>query len=105
MTDTPRTRQEWLRALHFAPPDREARPASPQTTGDAGDERLLHALDHMRAIMIEVGSDGRPFFVSPTITTILGYSAEEITETPGWDFVHEEDRELFARAMESHIEG
>jgi PAS domain S-box-containing protein len=86
-----------MKALHFVHRDRQARPDSPglpDGSTEAGEERLRHALEHMRAIMIEVGPDGQNFYVSPTITSILGYAPEEVVGVAGWDFVHDEDLHL-----------
>ncbi len=84
MANRPKTRTEWREALHFIHQDRTARPGSPERrdpTSDAEDERLGHALEQVRAIMIEVGADGRSVYVSPSITAVLGYSPEEFAAT------------------------
>ncbi len=94
MDNRPKTREEWLEALHFIHRDRTARPGSPERpdpASDAGDERLSHALEQVRAIMIEVGPDGQSVYVSPSITAVLGYSPEEVTDNIGWGFVHDDD--------------
>ena len=73
MADTPKTRDEWMKALHFIHRERQARadsPAQPDREDEGGDERLRHALEHMRAVMLEVGPDGTSLYVSPSIETI-----------------------------------
>jgi two-component system cell cycle sensor histidine kinase/response regulator CckA len=94
MADRPKSRSEWLEALQLLHRNRTARPGSParlDPSNHAGDERLGHALEHVRAVMIEVDANGRSVYVSPSITAVLGYSVEEVTDVVGWDFIHDDD--------------
>lgn len=48
-----------------------------------------------------VDTDGRITYVSPAITRILGYDPGELVSREGFEFVHPEDRERNADALES----
>ena len=62
-------------------------------------ERLNSALEHMRAVMAEVAADGRTVYVSPSISSVLGYSPEDLIDQQGWIDVHPDDRHaLMSRA-------
>ena len=60
-------------------------------TPDPDSERLGSALEHMRAVMAEVAADGRTVFVSPSISSVLGYSPEDVIDQQGWIDVHPDD--------------
>lgn len=55
-------------------------------------ERLVAALDHMRAMIVEVDAKGRNLYVSPSLISILGYDASEAMQFTSWKAVHEGDR-------------
>ena len=48
-----------------------------------------------------VDTDGTITYVSPAVTRILGYDPEELVGYEGYDFVHPEDRERNADAIET----
>lgn len=48
-----------------------------------------------------VDTDGTITYVSPAVTRILGYEPEELTGREGYEFVHPDDRERNADAMEA----
>ena len=48
-----------------------------------------------------VDTDGTITYVSPAITRILGYDPGELVGHEGFEFVHPEDRERNADALES----
>jgi PAS domain S-box-containing protein len=78
-----------------------------------GDDTTLEESDNLgtdwyRALVEEtndlatvVDTDGRITYVSPAITRILGYDPEEVIGHEGFEFVHPEDRERNADALET----
>jgi len=48
-----------------------------------------------------VDTDGRISYVSPAVTRILGYDPDELIGHEGYEFVHPEDRERNAEAVEA----
>ena len=51
-----------------------------------------------------VDTDGTTTYVSPAITRVLGYEPDELLGKQGYEFVHPDDRERNAAAMESVFE-
>jgi PAS domain S-box-containing protein len=90
MAKGPKSHEELLARLVAAHVQQPAKPGDPARP-DEGLARLHHALEHMRAVMVEVGPDGRNLYVSPGLTTLLGYDTAEVLGQVGWGFVHEDD--------------
>jgi PAS domain S-box-containing protein len=90
MEDTTKTQQELLAELGALPTP----PGSGNQRGAPGEasERLDHALECLRAAMVEIGKDGRNLYVSPSLSTLLGYDPAEVLHRKGWTLVHQEDR-------------
>ena len=71
-------------------------------------ERDEHGSDWYRTLVEEVNdlatvvdTDGTIIYVSPAATRILGYDPDELVGREGYEFVHPEDRERNAEAMET----
>ena len=67
-----------------------------------------HAADWYRTLVEEVNdlatvvdTDGTITYVSPAVTRILGYEPEELIGHEGYEFVHPDDRERNAEAVET----
>ena len=58
---------------------------------DPDRDRLNSALEHTRAVMVEVAADGRTVYVSPSISLVLGCSPEDVIDQRGWVDVHPDD--------------
>ncbi len=63
--------------------------------------RLL--ADNVGDIVTDVGLDGRFRYVSPAVTTMTGFSADEVIGTMAIDFVHPADRERVAEEIRTSI--
>jgi two-component system cell cycle sensor histidine kinase/response regulator CckA len=58
--------------------------------------RLQPVLEHLRAVMVELGPDGRILYASPSLTGVLGYAPEDGLGRTGWLHTHEDDRSQIA---------
>jgi PAS domain S-box-containing protein len=76
--------------------------------GTAPPESVKDESDWYRTLVEEVNDlatvvdpDGRITYVSPAVTRILGYDPDELIGHEGYEFVHPEDRDRNADALES----
>lgn len=60
--------------------------------------RLL--ADHMDDVVTRLRPDGRSSYISPAVTSLLGYRPSEMAGRPAQDFVHPEDRPALVAAFE-----
>jgi PAS domain S-box-containing protein len=75
---------------------------------DTTPERTKHGSDWHRTLVEEVNDlatvvdpDGTITYVSPAVTRVLGYDSDELVGHEGYEFVHPEDRERNADALET----
>ena len=75
-------------------------------------ENDTHESDWYRTLVEEVNdlatvidADGMITYVSPAVTRILGYDPDELVGREGFEFVHPEDRERNADALETVLSG
>jgi PAS domain S-box-containing protein len=69
-----------------SPPEASA----PPDVAALGD-RYHYVLESLRALTVDVGADGRVVYVSPSVTTVLGYDPEEIVGAQGLALIHQDD--------------
>jgi PAS domain S-box-containing protein len=69
-----------------SPPERE----EPRDVSGL-DERYRHVLESLRAMTVDIASDGRIAYVSASVTTVLGYEPEEMIGREGFGWIHPED--------------
>ena len=91
---------KWRKTRH---PARAARAAVPGSSGPPGrdtssHERLHRVLEQMRAVVVEVGRDGRYLYVSPSVSQLLGYAPEDFLDRDHFGWIHEEDVPLLRDA-------
>ncbi len=72
---------------------------SPPSPTQSGAEQYGRILESMRAMVSEIDSAGLMAYVSPTVTEILGYTAEEVQGRPGLSWIHPEDQPGMAKAL------
>jgi PAS domain S-box-containing protein len=65
--------------------------------------RLL--ADNVTDVIARSGVDGERRYISPSITQALGFTAEELMLTPGYTYLHPEDRDYVARTVASLTPG
>jgi len=75
---------------------------------DSATPEEQHGADWYRTLVEEVNdlatvvdTDGTITYVSPAVTRILGYEPDELVGHEGYEFVHPDDRERNARAVET----
>ena len=61
-------------------------------------QTLIEQVDDLITV---VDTDGTITYVSPAVTRVLGYDPEELIGHEGYEFVHPEDREQNAEALET----
>jgi PAS domain S-box-containing protein len=54
----------------------------------------------MGAVMVEIASDGRTLYVSPSISTVFGYSPEDLIDRQGWIYIHPDDLPALAEVAQ-----
>ncbi len=66
---------------------------NPDDGSDAAavERRFERVLDHLHAMLLEFDGGGRITYISPTVTTILGYLPDEIRELRRFEWIHSED--------------
>ncbi|SDZ78730.1 PAS domain S-box-containing protein [Haloplanus vescus] len=76
--------------------------------GATPEEKSRHGADWYRTLVEEVNdlatvvdTDGTITYVSPAVTRILGYEPDELIGHEGYEFVHPDDRERNAEAVEA----
>ena len=65
--------------------------------------RLL--ADHMNDVVTRLRPDGRSRYISPAVTTLLGYQPVEMAGRPAQDFVHPDDQSELVAALASLGDG
>ena len=65
--------------------------------------RLL--ADHMNDVVTRLRPDGRSRYISPAVTTLLGYQPIEMAGRPAQDFVHPDDQPELVAALASLGDG
>ncbi|MEE2664465.1 MAG: PAS domain S-box protein [Myxococcota bacterium] len=71
-------------------------PVDPEWFRTIGDNPgSLRLLEQMSAVIIELDEAGCIVYVTPNVEAICGYTAEELTGSPGERLVHEDDLWLF----------
>jgi PAS domain S-box-containing protein len=68
--------------------------------GNAGplDERYRYVLENLRAMTVDVAPDGHIAYISPSVTSVLGFEPEEIIGNAGFAWVHRDDVIALAEA-------
>ncbi|MFB6167881.1 MAG: PAS domain S-box protein [Haloferacaceae archaeon] len=72
-----------------------------QADDEYGADWYRTLVEEVNDIATVVDADGTITYVSPAITRILGYEPDELVGHEGYEFVHPEDRERNANAMET----
>ncbi|QZX99241.1 PAS domain S-box protein [Halobaculum rubrum] len=67
-------------------------------------ERYRTLVEESNDIATIVDTDGTMTYVSPAVTRVLGYDPEELVGNTGYDYVHPDDRERNADAVEAVVE-
>jgi PAS domain S-box-containing protein len=76
---------------------------SKRWSGDQSDRyrRLVEGLQDITTI---IDADGTMTYVSPAVSRVLGYDPEELVGHTGYEYVHPDDRERNAEAVEAVLE-
>jgi PAS domain S-box-containing protein len=75
--------------------------APPGENEEYGAEWYRTLVEEVNDLATVVDTDGTITYVSPAVTRILGYEPAELTGREGYEFVHPDDRERNADAMET----
>ncbi|MFB6071782.1 MAG: PAS domain S-box protein [Halobacterium sp.] len=75
--------------------------APPGENEEYGVEWYRTLVEEINDLATVVDTDGTITYVSPAVTRILGYEPAELTGREGYEFVHPDDRERNADAMEA----
>ncbi len=78
-----------------------------RTRSIAGDDSDVHRLlvEHTRELLCLLDVSGTLLFVSPSVFPLLGYAPADVMGRSPLDFVHPEDRDTVADALQSAAEG
>jgi len=88
----PMTEQEIRAYREFLKKMNESAPSTPETPSQDGlGERYRQILESIRAVTVEIDSDGQVVQVSPSITSVLGYETGEWVGTQGFSWIHPDD--------------
>jgi len=88
----PMTEQEIRAYREFLKKMNESSPHSGEAASVGGlGERYRHILESIRAVTVDVDSNGRVAHVSPSITSVLGYEPEEWIGKEGFSWIHPDD--------------
>ena len=78
---------------------------------ETSDTRSENQADRYRMLVEEsndvatiIDTDGTMTYVSPAVTRVLGYDSEELVGNSGYEYVHPDDREKTAEAVEAVLE-
>ena len=78
---------------------------------ETSDKRNENQTDRYRTIVEEsndvatiIDTDGTMTYVSPAVTRVLGYDPEDLVGNTGYEYVHPDDRERNANAVEAVLE-
>jgi PAS domain S-box-containing protein len=74
---------------------------APQPPGGRSADWYRTLVEEVDDIATVVDTDGTITYVSPAVTRILGYDADELVGRKGYEFVHPDDRDRNADAMET----
>jgi two-component system cell cycle sensor histidine kinase/response regulator CckA len=81
-----RAYREFLRKMN------ESAPAASEAPSPGGlGERYRYILESIRALTIDIDTDGRVAHVSPSISRVLGYEPEEWIGKEAFDWIHPDD--------------
>lgn len=67
-------------------------------------ERYRTIVEESNDIATIIDTDGTMTYVSPAVTRVLGYDPEELVGNTGYEYVHPDDREKNAEAVEAVLE-
>ncbi|WP_251330678.1 PAS domain S-box protein [Haloplanus pelagicus] len=67
-------------------------------------ERYRRLVEESNDVATIIDTDGTITYVSPAVTRVLGYDPEEIVGSTGYEYVHPDDRERNADAVEAVVE-
>ena len=76
---------------------------TPERNDTHGAEWYRTLVEEVNDLATVVDTDGTITYVSPAVTRILGYEPEELLGHEGYEFVHPDDRERNAEAVETVI--
>ena len=74
---------------------------TPRENGKYGSDWYRTLVEEVNDLATVVDPDGTITYVSPAVTRILGYDPDELVDNEGYEFVHPEDRERNADALET----
>jgi PAS domain S-box-containing protein len=75
--------------------------ATPEERDDRTADWYRTLVEEVNDLVTVVDTDGKITYVSPAVTRILGYDPDELVGHEGYEFVHPDDRERNAEAMEA----
>ncbi|WP_324760915.1 PAS domain S-box protein [Haloarcula montana] len=67
-------------------------------------DRYRRLVEELQDIATIVDADGTMTYVSPAVSRVLGYDPEELVGNTGYEYVHPDDREKNAEAVEAVLE-
>jgi len=76
-------------------------------TSDGGEKNIdvyRTLVEESNDIATIIDTDGTMTYVSPAVTRVLGYDPEELVGNTGYEYVHPDDRERNANAVETVLE-
>lgn len=73
---------------------------SERPSGDQTD-RYRRLVEESHDIATIIDADGTMTYVSPAVKRVLGYDPEELVGNTGYEYVHPDDRERNAEAVEA----
>ena len=77
---------------------------TPEKPPERDTEWYRTIVEEVNDLATVVDPDGTITYVSPGITRVLGYEPEELIGHQGYEFVHPDDQDRNAEAMESVLE-
>jgi two-component system cell cycle sensor histidine kinase/response regulator CckA len=88
----PMTQQEIRAYREFLKKMNESAPSTTETLSQGGlGERYRTILESIRAVTVDVDTNGRMVHVSPSITSVLGYETGEWIGQEGFGWIHPDD--------------
>jgi PAS domain S-box-containing protein len=75
--------------------------AAPREKDKHGSDWYRTLVEEVNDLATVVDTDGTITYVSPAVTRILGYDSDELVGHEGYEFVHPEDQERNAEALET----
>lgn len=71
----------------------------------ATDARFRAIAEHATDLVMITGSDGNFAYVSGSVTTLLGWTPEELVGTPSTEFLHPDDRAAASEVVREYLAG